>query len=187
MPSTTYQQEIIEAYQLFMLIRLVTLYLYRLRAPDPELEWQLLLADLRTLLHLHTTHVLCPGSPVPKVSQFRLLQKYAADPCHYSWFEDMVRVSPYVFNFILNMISDHVIFTNNSNQLQAPIELQLAITLYCLGHYGNSADVWGVAHMFGCSEGLVAKATDRCFEAIDALHDLFVWPLTEEEKEIEKQ
>uniref|UniRef100_A0A0W0EUB5 Uncharacterized protein n=1 Tax=Moniliophthora roreri TaxID=221103 RepID=A0A0W0EUB5_MONRR len=74
-----------------------------------------------------------------------------------------------------------------TNQLQAPIKLQLAITLYCLEHYGNSADVWGVACMFGCSEGLVAKATDRCFEAIDALHDLFVQPLTEEEKEIEKQ
>jgi hypothetical protein len=38
----------------------------------------------------------------------------------------------------------------------------------------------------GCSEGSVENYTKRCFEAIEALHDVFVCPLTKEEKEMEK-
>ncbi|KAE9395303.1 hypothetical protein BT96DRAFT_1044769, partial [Gymnopus androsaceus JB14] len=65
----------------------------------------------------------------------------------------MVRVSPHVFDFILEMIEDHPVFQNNSNNPQAPVDEQLAVTLFRLGHYGSAASVLAVAHVFGCSEG----------------------------------
>lgn len=42
------------------------------------------------------------------------------------------------------------------------------------------------ARVAGASEGSVENFTECCFKAIEDLHDLFVWPLTSEEKEVEK-
>ena len=68
----------------------------------------------------------------------------------------VLRVTPTIFNTILTLIEDHhPIFTNNSNNAQAPVESQLAITLYRMGQYGNSASVEEVARIAGCSEGSV--------------------------------
>ncbi|KAJ6616864.1 hypothetical protein B0H10DRAFT_1798595 [Mycena sp. CBHHK59/15] len=53
----------------------------------------------------------------------------------------MLRVSPMVFAVILELIQDHTIFTNNSNVPQTPVDVQLAVTLYRLGHYGNAASL----------------------------------------------
>ncbi|ESK83945.1 hypothetical protein Moror_7525 [Moniliophthora roreri MCA 2997] len=41
--------------------------------------------------------------------------------------------------------------------------------------------------MAGISEGSVVNYTNCCFDAIESLHDIFVQPLTEEEKELEKK
>jgi len=40
---------------------------------------------------------------------------------------------------------------------------------------------------FGFSEGAVEKFTQRCFTALESLHNDVVRPLTQEEKEVEKQ
>jgi hypothetical protein len=55
-----------------------------------------------------------------------------------------------------------------------------------MGRFGNAASLEDIAHVGGCSEGSVENYTKRCFEAIEALHDVFVRPLTKEEKEMEK-
>lgn len=57
-----------------------------------------------------------------------------------------------------------------------------------MGHYGNAASVEEVARVDGCGEGLVENytASDRCFTAIEGLHDLFVHRPTPVEKEVEK-
>lgn len=65
--------------------------------------------------------------------------------------------------------------------------MQLAATLYCLGCFGNGASLEDIACTAGCSEGAVEKYTERCFEAIESLHDIFVQPLTAEEKEKERE
>ncbi|TFY60403.1 hypothetical protein EVJ58_g5168 [Rhodofomes roseus] len=98
----------------------------------------------------------------------------------------MLRVSPNVFETILRLIEDHPVFHNESNNEQTPVRTQLAVTLYRMGHYGNGASVQDVARMAGCSEGAVELYTDRCQEAIMSLHEMFVRPLTDEEKEVEK-
>ena len=56
-----------------------------------------------------------------------------------------------------------------------------------MGHFGNGASLEDVACMAGCSEGAVKNYTDRCFKAIESLHDIFVRCLTDEEKEKEKK
>ncbi|KAF9043878.1 hypothetical protein BDZ89DRAFT_943491 [Hymenopellis radicata] len=99
----------------------------------------------------------------------------------------MLRVSPEVFDILLVLIRDHPVFQNNSNNPQAPVQEQLAVTLFRLGRYGNGASVCDVARTSGISEGSVMNYTDRCLEAIESLHDLFVRPLTTEEKEHEKE
>ncbi|KAF7319715.1 DDE Tnp4 domain-containing protein [Mycena kentingensis (nom. inval.)] len=96
-------------------------------------------------------------------------------------------MTPYCFDILLELICDHPVFTNNSNNPQAPVEEQLAVTLYRLGQYGNGASVQDIARIAGCSEGSVENFTNRVFTAIKSLHDLFVRPLTEEEKEKEKE
>jgi hypothetical protein len=99
----------------------------------------------------------------------------------------MLRVTPLVFSTILQLIENHPIFLNHSNNRQTPVEQQLAVTLYRMGHFGNAASVEDIAQIAGCSEGSVDNYTDRCFMAIESLHDLFVCQLTAAEKEGEKK
>ena len=61
------------------------------------------------------------------------------------------------------------------------------MTLFQMGHFGNAASLEDIAHEAGCSEGSVEAYTNHCFQAIMFLHDMFVQPLTPEEKEQEKE
>jgi hypothetical protein len=56
-----------------------------------------------------------------------------------------------------------------------------------MGRFGNAASIEDLARAAGCSEGAVELYTDHCFDAIESLHDIFVRPLTAEEKEWEKE
>ncbi|KAF7308036.1 DDE Tnp4 domain-containing protein [Mycena kentingensis (nom. inval.)] len=87
-------------------------------------------------------------------------------------FQNMLRLTPYCFDVLLHLIQDHPIFSNNSNNAQAPVEQQLAVALYRLGRYGNGASVHDIARIAGCSEGSVENFTKRVFTAIASLHDL---------------
>ena len=78
-------------------------------------------------------------------------------------------------------------FSNDSNNAQTPVEQQLTIALFRMGRYGNGGSVEDIARQAGCSEGSVENYTDRCFTAIEFLHDLFVQRLTSAEKEVEKK
>lgn len=98
----------------------------------------------------------------------------------------MLWVTPNIFHVILMPIEDHPVFVNHSNHGQTPVEKQLAVTLYWLGQSGNVAAVEEIAWIAGCGEGSVKNYTNCYFTAIEALHDLFIWKLTQEEKEIEK-
>ena len=109
------------------------------------------------------------------------------DPAQHKRFQHMLRVSPYVFQVIVELIKDHPVFHNNSNNTQAPVDFQLAVTLFRMGRFGNAASLEDIAREAGCAEGTVELYTDRCFEAIMSLHDVFVRPLTDEEKEREKE
>jgi hypothetical protein len=142
--------------------------------------------DLNVINAIQTTRYLRGCDDVPKAGNLHLAWEYAANPENHHRFVHMLCVSPHVFNFILDLIKDHPVFQNNSNTPQAPIHVQLAVTLYHVGHFGNGACLEDIAWDAGYSEGAVEMFIDRCFEAIKSLHDLFVQPLTVEEKEKEK-
>ena len=92
-----------------------------------------------------------------------------------------------MFQTILSLIQHHPVFTNHSNVAQAPVEVQLAVTLYCMGQYGNGAFIQDIGRVAGCSEGSVENYTAHCFDAIESLQQIFVHKLTPEEKEWERQ
>jgi hypothetical protein len=143
--------------------------------------------DLAILEAIKATRYLRTRPHVPKSGNLHLAWEYAQKEEDHGRFRGMLRVSPLVFSVILELIKDHPVFTNNSNVPQTPVDVQLAVTLYHLGHYGNAASLEDVARMAGISEGSVEAFTYRCFDAIEALHDMFVRPLTAEEKEREKE
>lgn len=158
---------------------------------DPDLEeiCQRLLLDLDTVRIISQSRYLRGRKPVEKAGNIHLAWKYAesGDVHDEARFTSMLRVSPVVFDVLIQLIKDHPIFQNNSNNPQSPVDYQLAVTLYRMGHFGNAASLEDIARLAGCSEGSVELFTDRCFTAIEGLHNQFVRKLTEEEKEQEKK
>jgi len=146
-----------------------------------------LLIDAQILTAIRNTRYLRERGPVLKIGNKELLWEYAKNDKDHHCFVQMLRISPDTFEILHHLIKDDPVFYNNSNNPQAPVEEQLGVTLFRLGRFGNSAGVMDVAREFGIAEGSVLNYTNRCFTAIENIHDLFVRPLTEEEKEKEKQ
>jgi hypothetical protein len=143
--------------------------------------------DINTIIAIEQTCYLNGCHPVPKAGNLHLAWQYAQNPDDHHQFINMLHVTPLVFHVILQLIEDHPVFLNHSNNGQTPVEQQLAVTLYRMGRYGNAASVEDVARLAGCAEGSVDNFTDRCFTAIEDLHDIFVCRLTPAEKEVEKR
>jgi hypothetical protein len=136
-------------------------------------------------IRLLTARVLEARPPVKKVGQLDLyLTDFRND--HPGRFQKKLRVSPTVFDHLVERIEDHEIFHNNSNVPQLPVPVQLAILLVRLGHYGNASAPEYVAQWAGVSVGTVINSTYRCFVAFLALHDEAVTFPPEEEKELAK-
>ncbi|KIM76160.1 hypothetical protein PILCRDRAFT_78031, partial [Piloderma croceum F 1598] len=100
-----------------------------------------------------------------------------------------VRVTPQCFDMILATIHDDPIFHNNLQNQQHPIAEQLAIALYCFGHFGNVASMLKVALWAGigyrtvdCITKCVMVAVCRNEFHCTTLH----WP-NKAEKEAAKQ
>ena len=82
---------------------------------------------------------------------------------------------------------DHPIFFSNGLNNQIPVEEQLAISLFCFGHFENSASVESVAQWAGVSAGTVVNATRCIMVMFLELHDNVIhWP-SAEEKEAAKE
>ncbi|XP_055714949.1 putative nuclease HARBI1 [Phlebotomus papatasi] len=126
------------------------------------------------------THRYLYRTRVPKSSAWyeRILPQY--DP---SRFLQMLRVSREEFDFILNEITDDLVFTVRA-RLQLPVEKQLAIVLYRLGGYGDSASLAKTAAMLGTGDGgTLDKVTQRVFSAILRLKPQYLyWPDAEERR-----
>ncbi|KAF9222989.1 hypothetical protein BS17DRAFT_836590 [Gyrodon lividus] len=88
-----------------------------------------------------------PAEPMMKASQLHLLEHFADHRPHL--FRQRVRVNPDIFDDILDQISDHPIFFNQSHNRQLPIAIQLTIFLNHAGHYGNAISPEYVAQWAG--------------------------------------
>jgi len=140
-------------------------------------------AQLQALtIYLLTACILEVCVPVKKLGQLDLhLTNFRQH--HPDRFRKKLRVSPLVFDRLVELIEDHSIFHNNSNVPQRPIPIQLAIFLVHVGHYGNASSPEYVAQWAGVCVGTVINATYRCLVAFLALHDEAVMMPPEEEKE----
>lgn len=79
-------------------------------------------------------------------------------------FRQMMRVSRESFNMILQEIENDPIFYGDNSSLQFNIPKQLAITLYCLGAYGDECSVRKVGSKLGLGDGgTVNKIMKRIF------------------------
>jgi hypothetical protein len=154
---------------------------------DFERLCKVLQTDVQALHAIQNTRYLKPRSSVPRIGNLESVWGYAEYPAFHAHFESMLRISPLIFDVIMNLIKDHPVFYSNSNVPQTDVKFQLAITLYRLGRYGNAASVGDIARNFGYSEGAVELFTKRCFQAIESLHGSFVCQLIVAEKEAEKQ
>jgi hypothetical protein len=63
-------------------------------------------------------------------------------------------------------LPDNLIFSNNSNNAQMPVEEQLAIALFRFGHGRNAASLQKVANWAGVGKGTVLLATRRVMTAV---------------------
>jgi hypothetical protein len=143
--------------------------------------------DIEMYWKFWDTHYLNPQTSIPKDGSLHLVWEYAEVPAHHHLFVQMLRVSPHVFAVILELVKNHNVFQNNSNVPHSPVDFQLAVTLFRMGCFGNAASLIDVAWEAGCSPGSVEEFTNCCFTAIESLHDIFLRPLTADEKEVEKQ
>jgi hypothetical protein len=103
-------------------------------------------------------------------------------------FRRNMRMSRNNFANLLGLIEKDPIFHTNTNK-QHPVIVQLAVTLFRLGIFGNSASIQNVAKEFGISDGgAVSKMTERIITAILSLKDELVsWPTAEERVKISNQ
>ncbi|KIK16358.1 hypothetical protein PISMIDRAFT_113573, partial [Pisolithus microcarpus 441] len=114
-----------------------------------------------------------PGEPIPKASQLPLLSHFAEH--HPSLFRKKLHVNPEVFDDILDQISGHPVFQNQSNNKQLPVLIQLAIFLYRAGHYGNACSPEDVSQWAGVSVGTVVNCTHHVIATLLDQHDEFVY------------
>ncbi|KAG2061010.1 hypothetical protein BDR06DRAFT_871230, partial [Suillus hirtellus] len=82
-----------------------------------------------------------------------------------------LHINPEIFDDILDHNSGHPIFTNQSNNPQLPVAIQLAIFLNCTGHYGNAISPKDVGQWADVSVRLVINCSDHIMIALLNLYD----------------
>jgi hypothetical protein len=139
----------------------------------------------RELNEMYAKQYKAPCEELPRGPSFLqfVLDKYKT--LQPDQFHQGLHVMPSTFDRILEKISDHPVFFNNSNNPQNPVEVQLAVTLYHFSHYGNAASLERVRKWAGVGKGSVTKMTRRVMTALlnsDFIKETVRMP-TEEEKE----
>ncbi|KAJ7887973.1 hypothetical protein B0H13DRAFT_2533665 [Mycena leptocephala] len=91
------------------------------------------------MAELYPEHYLNERREVPKTRSFMrlLLDVYKYERPAY--FRSYLQINPDCFDALVTAITDDDVFHNNLNNVQMPVEEQLAIALYRFGHHGNSA------------------------------------------------
>ncbi|KIK15260.1 hypothetical protein PISMIDRAFT_81486, partial [Pisolithus microcarpus 441] len=86
-----------------------------------------------------------------------------------------LHINPNTFDFILDQITDHLIFMNNSPNKQLLVALQLTIFLNHAGHYGNAVTPEDVRQWAGGSIGSVINCTHHIMIMLLDQHEKFIY------------
>lgn len=182
MARVPYRRKLLRAYLMYMFFRDTFTRVEALDSYFHQFE-----LDCTLLLLIQRIRYLRGRPKVPKAGNLHLAWHYARNPVLCSRFLTMLRLTPDSFWKLLRLIQHHEVFQTTSNRPQAPVETQLAVTLYRMGRFGNGASVSDLARIAGISEGSVEKYTERCQKAILTHHDQYVRMVSDAEKEVEKK
>lgn len=100
-------------------------------------------------------------------------------------FKMMIRLTREQFHFTLSKIESDAIFNCGPNH-QYSVAIQLTLTLYRLGAYGDGASIVRIAALFGIGDGgTIEKITRRVLDAIFKLRNEYLrWPTTTETQKL---
>ncbi|EJD42779.1 hypothetical protein AURDEDRAFT_67179 [Auricularia subglabra TFB-10046 SS5] len=100
-------------------------------------------------------------------------------------FRSYFRVDPETFDDLLTSIEDNNAFQNDTERVQIPLDKQLAVTLYRMGHYGNGASLLKLMILSGLGIGTLQLVTRRVQYALstDEFRKACVHLPDDEEKE----
>ncbi|EUC57648.1 DDE family endonuclease [Rhizoctonia solani AG-3 Rhs1AP] len=145
------------------------------------------LSDLlaEALAALHSSHYLNERISIQKSGEMLTLTLYEYRNSRPEIFRDHLRVNPHTFDALVAAIIGDPVFQNNSNNSQIPVDQQVAVALYRLGHYGNAVSVKDVGLWAGWGAGTVDLVTRRFFVAIcrpNFYQASVSWPTAEEQE-----
>jgi len=113
------------------------------------------------------------------------------DLCDLLWhfsdfdFRQQVRMNKPSFLRLVELIKEDQIFSNDALYKQAPVWMQLMVTIQVLGLDGTGASVGRAARTSGFGHGTVVKFKNRIFAALLRLKKRFIsWPDADERKVI---
>ena len=154
MPRTSQKQEILDCLYDELFYREVEGGLQQLLeskpTPDPD---QL----LELIFLIQSQRYINPRVQIPKQQALRDLFFSFPD----SEFIQICRVTKDTFRYIENLISNHEIFLNNSNNPQQHVWVQLMVAMERFGTNGNGSSVGRIARQGGIGNGTVSLYTDR--------------------------
>ncbi len=139
----------------------------------------------RTLAHMYSTRYEAARNTLPRGPGYLPHVLHSNKHSRPDKFREQLRVSPYTFDRVVARLASDLVFHNESDYAQMPVEEQVAITLYRFGHYGNGASLQEIANWAGCGKGTVDLVTRRVMTALlrpDFLEENIRYP-TQEEKE----
>ena len=123
----------------------------------------------------HTRYLRQRRPPAQKGNLYDHLKSFREH--HADKFRSFLRMSPSAFDHLVSEIEDNAIFHNNSNNSQGDVDLQLAVFLFRVGHFGNAASVSHISYLFGVAEGSVVTYTYRVLTAVLHLRTTYIgWP-----------
>ncbi|KAH7919060.1 hypothetical protein BV22DRAFT_1023626 [Leucogyrophana mollusca] len=121
---------------------------------------------------IEMTRVLNPRPKISRAPQLHLLEEWALDSPEK--FRRALRMDPRVFGRIVEILEDHPVFHNNSNNAQLAVAVQVAIFINAAGHYGNRSATEDYADWAGVSIGTVYNCFRRVMVAILDHHDEYI-------------
>lgn len=92
-------------------------------------------------------------------------------------FRQIFRMNKDSLEYLINRLSLHPVFNNNSRNRQQPVFVQILVALSQLGCNGNGASVGRISRMCGVGYGTVLLYTNRVIIAIISLEAQYItWP-----------
>lgn len=132
--------------------------------------------------YLTETCVLWPNKVHKLFQLYLVLELFKQDDP--SRFQRNLHVSPETFDTLVSRIDSHPVFASEGLASQMPVPHQLAIALFCFGHFGNSTSMELIAQWAGVSARTVVNATRRVMVVFLSLHDEVIhWPSAREKEE----